>query len=107
MNVTATDLAVMGATMAKNGTNPVTGDFVIPESIVKKMVTIMMSCGMYNGAGKWIEDVGIPAKSGVAGMLLCVVPGVCGIGIYSPKLDVNGNSTRALNVAKLLSQKLS
>ena len=106
MNVTACDLAVMGATMAKNGTNPMTGDYVFPEAIVNKMVTVMMSCGMYNGAGKWIVDVGIPAKSGVAGMLMCVVPGICGIAIYSPKLDVNGNTTRGVHVAKALSQAL-
>jgi glutaminase A len=106
MNVTACDLAVMAATMANNGVNPCTKDYILPEAIVNKMVTVMMSCGMYNGAGKWIVEVGIPAKSGVAGMLMCVVPGRCGIAIYSPKLDVNGNTTRGVHVAKALSQGL-
>jgi len=106
MSVTAMDLAVMGATMAKNGTNPVSGEFVFPEAIVNKMVTVMMSCGMYSGAGKWIVEVGIPAKSGVGGFLLCVVPGVCGIGIFSPKLNRDGNTTRGVSVAKELSEKL-
>jgi len=65
----------------------------------------MMSCGMYNGAGKWITEVGIPAKSGVAGLVMGVVPGVCGIAVFSPRLDQNGNSFRGVEVAKLISER--
>ena len=61
---------------------------------------------MYNGAGKWMVDVGIPAKSGVGGLLMCVVPGVCGIGISSPPLDECGNPERAVAVAKAMSAEL-
>jgi hypothetical protein len=60
---------------------------------------------MYNGAGKWITDVGIPAKSGVAGLVMGVVPGVCGIAVFSPRLDENGNSFRGVQVAKAVSEK--
>mmetsp|Transcript_18885 Transcript_18885/g.24497 ORF Transcript_18885/g.24497 Transcript_18885/m.24497 type:complete len:111 (+) Transcript_18885:3-335(+) len=66
----------------------------------------MMSCGMYNGAGKWIVDVGIPAKSGVGGYLMCICPGICGIGIFSPKLDQHGNPTRGILAAESLSAAL-
>jgi len=106
MLTTAEDAAVMGATFANNCTNPITGEDVLPQDVVNQTVTVMMSCGMYNGAGKWIVDVGIPAKSGVAGLLMCVVPGVCGVGIFSPKLDTNGNSTRGVLVATLMSSAL-
>jgi hypothetical protein len=61
---------------------------------------------MYNGAGKWIVDVGIPAKSGVAGLVMCVVPGVCGFAVFSPRLDENGNSTRGVAVAAAMSESL-
>lgn len=60
---------------------------------------------MYNGAGKWITEVGIPAKSGVAGLVMGVVPGVCGIAVFSPRLDQNGNSFRGVEVAKLISER--
>ena len=61
---------------------------------------------MYNGAGKWIVDVGIPAKSGVAGLVMCVVPGVCGFAVFSPRLDPNGNSARGVLVAAAMSEQL-
>eukprot|EP00928_Gymnodinium_smaydae_P020245 TRINITY_DN17825_c0_g4_i1.p1 TRINITY_DN17825_c0_g4~~TRINITY_DN17825_c0_g4_i1.p1 ORF type:complete len:678 (+),score=185.26 TRINITY_DN17825_c0_g4_i1:177-2210(+) len=106
MDTTAVEAAVMGACLANSGKNPLTKKEVLPADLVNQMVTVMMSCGMYNGAGKWIVDVGIPAKSGVGGLLMCVVPGVCGIGIFSPRLDVNGNSHRGVLVATAMSKAL-
>eukprot|EP00873_Tetraselmis_striata_P038038 jgi/Tetstr1/458302/TSEL_000341.t1 len=105
MQVTAEDAAVMAATLANAGANPVTGQHVFPTDVVEHTVTVMMSCGMYNGAGKWITEVGIPAKSGVAGLVMGVVPGVCGIAVFSPRLDQNGNSFRGVEVAKLISER--
>eukprot|EP00928_Gymnodinium_smaydae_P020244 TRINITY_DN17825_c0_g3_i2.p1 TRINITY_DN17825_c0_g3~~TRINITY_DN17825_c0_g3_i2.p1 ORF type:complete len:699 (+),score=160.59 TRINITY_DN17825_c0_g3_i2:314-2098(+) len=106
LDTTACEAAVMGATLANAGKNPISKEEVLPGDLVNQMVTVMMSCGMYNGAGKWIVDVGIPAKSGVGGLLMCVVPGVCGIGIFSPRLDVNGNSSRGVLVATEMSKAL-
>ena len=106
LNISAVELAILGATFANDGANPMTDRQVIPKTVVTRLVNVMMSCGMYNGAGKWIVDVGIPAKSGVSGLLLCVVPGICGIAIYSPRLDDNGNSLRGIMVAEALSKKL-
>ena len=101
------EMAILGATFANDGVNPMTKQAAIPKSAVARLVNVMMSCGMYNGAGKWIVDVGIPAKSGVAGFLLCVVPGVCGIAIYSPRLDQHGNSRRGILVCEALSTALN
>eukprot|EP00238_Polyblepharides_amylifera_P013737 CAMPEP_0196598396 /NCGR_PEP_ID=MMETSP1081-20130531/94297_1 /TAXON_ID=36882 /ORGANISM="Pyramimonas amylifera, Strain CCMP720" /LENGTH=768 /DNA_ID=CAMNT_0041924087 /DNA_START=182 /DNA_END=2488 /DNA_ORIENTATION=+ len=106
MLTTTENMAVMAATFANKGKNPMTLYQAIPKHAVDDMVTVMMSCGMYNGAGKWIVEVGLPAKSGVSGVVMCVVPGVCGIAVYSPRLDENGNSTRGVLVAKACSEKL-
>jgi len=106
MRVTAEDAAVMAATFANRGVNPVTGESAMSEDLTNHTVTVMMSCGMYNGAGRWIVDVGIPAKSGVAGLIMCVVPGVCGFAVFSPRLDANGNSTRGVLVAAAMSETL-
>lgn len=107
LNISANDLAVMGALFAGRGRHPVSGKRVLPAQLVDHLVTVMMSCGMYNGAGKWIVDVGIPAKSGVSGFLLCVVPDVCGIAVYSPRLDKFGNSRRGVLVCEALSTALN
>jgi len=106
MLTTTENMAVMAATFANQGMNPMSLYQAIPKHAVDNMVTVMMSCGMYNGAGKWIVDVGLPAKSGVSGVVMCVVPGVCGIAVYSPRLDENGNTTRGVLVAKACSEKL-
>ena len=100
------DAATIAASLANRGTNPRTGVEVIPHDVSDQIINVMMSCGMYNGAGKWIVDVGVPAKSGVSGVIMGVVPVVCGFAVLSPKLDEHGNSTRGVMVAKELSDAL-
>ena len=90
--VNSHDLAVMGATLANGGVNPLTGQRAIQQQYVKYLLSIMHSCGMYDYAGEWAYRVGIPAKSGVGGGIVGVVPGQFGIGIFSPPLDAKGNS---------------
>jgi glutaminase len=103
--VTAKDLAVMGATLANAGVNPITGERAIDSQYVKDLLSVMHSCGMYDFAGEWAYRVGIPAKSGVGGGIVAVVPGQVGIGIFSPKLDVKGNSVRGVKVCQDLSNE--
>ena len=99
------DLAVMGATLANGGVNPITGERAIQAEYVKDLLSIMLSCGMYDYAGEWAFRVGIPAKSGVAGGIVAVVPGQFGIGIFSPLIDAKGNSVRGVQVCRDLSQR--
>ena len=103
--VNARDLAVMGATLAAGGVNPLTGVRAVPSACVKDILSIMLSCGMYDYAGEWAYRVGLPAKSGVSGGIVAVVPGVCGIGIFSPPLDSKGNSVRGVKVCEDLSHR--
>jgi glutaminase len=103
--VNARDLATMGATLAAGGVNPITGKRAIDCCYVKDLLSIMLSCGMYDNAGEWAYRVGLPAKSGVSGGIVVVVPGVCGIGIFSPPLDSKGNSVRGVEVCKALSER--
>jgi glutaminase len=103
--VTARDLAAMGATLAHGGVNPLTGDRAISAANVKYLLSIMLTCGMYDFAGEWGFRVGLPAKSGVGGGIVAVVPGVLGIGVYSAKLDAKGNSVRGVRVCSELSER--
>lgn len=103
--VNSRDLAMMGATLANGGVNPVTGERAIAATHVKDLLSIMLSCGMYDYAGEWAFRVGIPAKSGVAGGIVAVIPGQLGIGIFSPRLDAKGNSVRGIKVCEELSEK--
>lgn len=96
LSVTARDLAIMGAALANDGVNPVTGQRALDAEYVPDVLTVMNSCGMYNYAGQWAYEVGIPAKSGVSGAILAVIPGQAGIAIFSPPLDANGNSVRGI-----------
>jgi glutaminase len=105
MLVSAHDLAVMAATLANGGINPITGEQAIQSQYVKYLLSIMHSCGMYDYAGEWAYRVGIPAKSGVGGGILGVVPGQFGIGIFSPPLDSKGNSVRGIAVCRELSER--
>jgi glutaminase len=103
--VTSHDLAVMGATLANGGINPLTGKRAIEPTYVKDLLSVMHTCGMYDYAGEWAYRVGIPAKSGVGGGVVAVVPGQVGIGLFSPKLDSKGNSVRAMRVCQELSER--
>jgi glutaminase len=103
--VTAQDLALIGATIANHGVSPVTGVRVVPREATRDMLTVALTCGMYDYAGEWAFDVGIPAKSGVGGGILGMLPGVGGITTFSPRLDEIGNSVRGLRVFEELSQR--
>jgi len=98
------DLALMAATLANQGINPMTGERAIRDEHVESVLSVMASCGMYDSSGGWIYNVGMPAKSGVAGGVLAVLPGQLGIGVFSPRLDEQGNSVRALEVCRELSR---
>lgn len=104
ISVTCRDLAVMAATLASGGVNPVTQRRVLQPQNTGRLLSIMSSCGMYDYAGEWIYNVGMPAKSGVAGGILAVLPGQLGIGVFSPPLDSKGNSVRGIRVCNDLSQ---
>ena len=104
--VTARDLAVMAATLANAGVNPVTGEQVIPRSVVAPVLTIMSTCGMYDYAGEWLYRVGMPAKSGVSGAISAVLPGQLGLATHSPRLDPRGNSVRGVAACELISERL-
>lgn len=106
MTVTAEVLSVMAATLANGGINPVTGEQALDARFVKQVLSVMFTCGMYDGAGAWSVQVGIPAKSGVGGGLLAVVPGRLGIGTFSPPLDTSGNSVRGMLAIEDLSNQL-
>jgi glutaminase len=100
------DLATMAATLASNGVNPVTGERAVREDTVRNVLSVMASCGMYDAAGDWLYNVGLPAKSGVAGGIIAVLPGQLGIAVYSPPLDEHGNSVRGVKVCEELSAAL-
>lgn len=104
--VTCRDLAVIAATLASTGFNPVTRERVLREDTVRNVLSVMASCGMYDAAGDWLYTVGLPAKSGVAGGIIAVLPGQLGIAVYSPPLDVHGNSVRGVKVCEDLSDEL-
>jgi glutaminase len=106
VRVTARDLAVMGATLANRGVNPVTGETVVPPAVVSRVLTVMATCGMYDFAGEWLYRVGLPAKSGVSGGIAAVQPGRLGFGAHSPLLDARGNSVRGIAACEVLSERL-
>jgi glutaminase len=101
--VTARDIAIMAATLANRGINPVTGEQVTTPYAISRTLSVMTSSGMYDYAGEWIYRVGIPAKSGVGGGILAALPARLGLGSYSPRLDSHGNSVRGIRVCEALS----
>lgn len=103
--VNTLDLALMGATLANGGVNPKTNEQLLSSLHLRHVLSILFTCGMYNYSGEWAFDVGLPAKSGISGGILLVVPGVMGMGIYSPRLDRRGNSVRGIKVSEELSDK--
>jgi glutaminase len=106
VSVTARDLGIMAATLANRGVNPVTGKQAIRGEYVESVLSVMGSCGMYDYAGEWIYKIGMPAKSGVAGGIIAVLPGQLGIGVLSPLLDAHGNSVRGIKVCDAISRHL-
>lgn len=100
------DLSVMAATLANCGVNPLTGRRVATPATVRAVLSVMTSCGMYDAAGDWLFAVGLPAKSGVSGGIMAVVPGQLGIGVFSPRLDPRGNSVRGIAVCRDLAHDL-
>lgn len=105
--VSTRDLAVMAATLAAHGENPLTGERVVSPETVRDVLSVMSSAGMYDYAGQWGFDVGLPAKSGVSGMIAAVVPGQLGIAVYSPRLDEVGNSVRGLEVCRRFAERFA
>src|SRR5690606_25916500 len=91
---TVTDLAVMAATLASGGTNPLTGRKVFSRVAARQVLSVMLTCGMYDNAGDWVSDVGLPAKSGVGGGIIAALPSRFGVASYAPQLDLHGNSVR-------------
>lgn len=106
VTVTCRDVAMMAATLANGGVNPVTGERACDRRHVRDVLTVMYTCGMYDFAGEWAFEVGVPAKSGVSGGILAPIPGKLGIGIFSPGLDVHGNSVRGVRVCQEISGRL-
>lgn len=104
VSVTCRDLGMMAATLANQGVNPITGKQAIRGEYVESVLSVMGSCGMYDYAGEWLYRVGMPAKSGVAGGVIAVLPGQLGIGVFSPRLDSHYNSVRGLQVCNDLSR---
>jgi glutaminase len=104
--VTALDLAMMAATLANMGTNPLTQERVFDFQCIKDTLTVMFTCGLYDHAGEWAFRVGLPAKSGVGGGLIAVVNRQLGIAVYSPRLDAKGNSVRGILACKELASHL-
>lgn len=104
--VTSQDLATMAATLANNGVNPVTGERAVQAKYVRDLLSVMYTCGMYDYSGNWAYSIGLPAKSGVGGGILAVVPGRMGIGIFSPPLDERGNSIRGIKTCQTMVEEL-
>jgi glutaminase len=107
VSVDCRDLALIAATLANGGTNPVTNEQAVSEVVVRRVLSVMATCGMYNAAGDWLISVGLPAKSGVSGGVFAVLPGRLGIGVYSPRVDEQGNSVRGIAVCRALSEDLA
>ncbi|REK74510.1 glutaminase A [Paenibacillus paeoniae] len=106
ISVTCADLARMALVLAYNGTDPLTGVNLIPRRYVQIAKTFMVTCGMYNASGEFAIEVGLPAKSGVAGGILTMVPGRYGIGVIGPSLNPKGNSIAGVHVLETLSREM-
>lgn len=106
INVNAKDLAVMAATLANGGTNPLTGVSVLNKEYVPEVLAVMATAGLYDDSGKWLYRTGLPAKSGVGGGILAVSPGKFGIAVISPPLDAAGNSVKAQRTIEAVSNQL-
>ncbi len=106
LNVSAKDLAVMGATLADGGVNPVTRERVVRLEVCHYTLAAMATAGLYETSGDWLYDIGLPGKSGIGGGIVTVSPGKGGLGTFAPPLDAAGNSVKGQHVARFLSQRL-
>lgn len=106
IKVTVKDLAKMTSVLANGGVQAATGKRILSRAVVRQVLSVMMTCGMYDAAGDWLSTVGIPAKSGVAGGIMGVLPGQVGIAVFSPKLDEHGNSVRGVEIFERLSKDM-
>jgi len=106
LRVSARDLAVMGATLADGGVNPVTGERVIDAAVCHYTLAVMLTAGLYEDSGDWLYDIGLPAKSGIGGGIVTISPGKGGMGTFAPRLDAAGNSVKGRLVARDLSRRL-
>jgi glutaminase len=106
LEVTVHDLAVMAATLADGGVNPMTRDVVIPPGVCRRVLAVMATAGLYELSGDWLYEIGMPGKSGVSGGIVTVSPGKGGLATFSPPLDTAGNSVRGQLVTKYLAERL-
>jgi glutaminase len=106
LNVSARELAVMGATLADGGVNPLTHERVVDAAVCHYALAVMLTAGLYETSGDWLYDIGLPGKSGIGGGIVTVSPGKGGLGTFAPLLDSAGNSVKGQLVAKFLSQRL-
>lgn len=106
VQVTCRDLSMMGATLASHGVNPSTGQRALAPEHVHRVLSVMNSCGMYDYSGEWGFRVGLPAKSGVSGGILAVLPGQLALAVFSPPLDARGNSVRGIRMCEALGRRL-
>ena len=106
LNVSAKDLAVMGATLANGGVNPLSQERVVDAASCKYALAVMATAGLYEASGDWLFDIGLPGKSGISGGIVTVSPGKGGLGVLAPLLDEAGNSVKGRLVARFLSERL-
>lgn len=106
LQTSAYDLAVMGATLADGGVNPITGERVVGAEVARASLAVMAIAGLYETSGDWLLDVGVPGKSGISGGVVAASPGKGGLGVFSPLLDAEGNSVRGQRVARFLADQL-
>jgi glutaminase len=106
LRVSATELAVMGATLADGGVNPITRERVVDAAVCHFALAVMTTAGMYETSGDWLYDVGVPGKSGIGGGIVVVAPGKGALGTFAPPLDAFGNSVKGQLAARYLARRL-
>jgi glutaminase len=106
IEVDCRDLSLMAATLACSGVQPISGERVLTPVLTERVLSVMTTCGMYDAAGDWVTEVGLPAKSGVGGGILAVLPGQIGLAVFSPRLDEFGNSVRGVAACRRISRDL-
>jgi glutaminase len=106
LDITTKDLAIMAATLADGGVNPVTKQKVISDLHCKRVLAVLATAGLYELSGEWLYEIGLPGKSGVSGGMFTVAPGKGGLAVFAPRLDKAGNSVKGQRVTKFLSERL-